>query len=117
LKIDFFSSKEALAQAARQRGFATVFSFDVLEHLADLPGELSFLASLLGPGGLFVFDVPAGSTKAHPMHLNHNLNVLEFMTAKGLKDERGLLLRLPLRKEEKFVFRKEAVSGQRSAVS
>jgi 2-polyprenyl-3-methyl-5-hydroxy-6-metoxy-1,4-benzoquinol methylase len=117
LAIDFFTSKEALAASARQRGFDTVFSFDVLEHLPDLPGELSFLSSLLAPGGVFVFDVPAGSTKSHPMHLNHNLNVLDYMSSKGLKDERGLLLRLPLRKEEKFVFRKPAVSNQRSAVS
>jgi 2-polyprenyl-3-methyl-5-hydroxy-6-metoxy-1,4-benzoquinol methylase len=105
LAIDFFHTKEALAQSARQRGFDTVFSFDVLEHLADLPGELTFLSSLLSPGGVFVFDVPAGATKAHPMHLNHNLNVLAFMGSKGLVDERNLLLRLPFRKEEKFVFR------------
>lgn len=108
LAIDFFHTKDALAQAARQRGFDTVFSFDVLEHLPDLPGELTFLSSLLNPGGLFVFDVPAGSTKAHPMHLNHQLNVLAFMRAKGLADERNLMLRLPLRKEEKFVFRAPA---------
>jgi 2-polyprenyl-3-methyl-5-hydroxy-6-metoxy-1,4-benzoquinol methylase len=105
LAVDFFSSKDALAQAARQRAFDTVFSFDVLEHLPDLPGELSFLSSLLAPGGLFVFDVPAGSTRAHPMHLNHNLNVLAYMNSKSLKDERGWMLRLPLRKEEKYVFR------------
>ena len=72
-----------MGEYARQRGFDTVFSFDVLEHLPDLPGELSFLSSLLNPGGVFVFDVPAGSTKAHPMHLNHNLNVLAFMRANG----------------------------------
>jgi 2-polyprenyl-3-methyl-5-hydroxy-6-metoxy-1,4-benzoquinol methylase len=111
LAIDFYHTKEALAQSARQRGFDTVFSFDVLEHLADLPGELTFLSSLLSPGGVFVFDVPAGATKAHPMHLNHNLNVLAFMRAKGLADERNLMLRLPFRKEEKFVFR--ASSRQR----
>jgi len=105
LAIDFFHTKEELAQSAGQRGFDTVFSFDVLEHLADLPGELTFLSSLLSPGGVFVFDVPAGATKAHPMHLNHNLNVLAFMGEKGLVDERNLLLRLPFRKEEKFVFR------------
>jgi 2-polyprenyl-3-methyl-5-hydroxy-6-metoxy-1,4-benzoquinol methylase len=103
--IDFFYSKDALAQATRGRGFDTVFSFDVLEHLPDLTGELTFLSSLLSPGGVFVFDVPAGSTKAHPMHLNHNLNVLEYMRAKGLEDRRNLMLRLPFRKEEKFVFR------------
>jgi 2-polyprenyl-3-methyl-5-hydroxy-6-metoxy-1,4-benzoquinol methylase len=105
LAIEFFHTREALAQYAGVNGFDTVFSFDVLEHLPDLPGELSFLSSLLKPGGLFVFDVPAGSTRAHPMHLNHNLNVLEFMRAKGLADERNLMLRLPFRKEEKFVFR------------
>jgi 2-polyprenyl-3-methyl-5-hydroxy-6-metoxy-1,4-benzoquinol methylase len=111
LAIDFFTTKDALAASARQRGFDTVFSFDVLEHLPDLPGELTFLSSLLAPGGVFVFDVPAGSTKAHPMHLNHNLNVLDYMNSKGLRDERGLLLRLPLRKEEKFVFRKPAIGN------
>jgi 2-polyprenyl-3-methyl-5-hydroxy-6-metoxy-1,4-benzoquinol methylase len=105
LTIEFFHTKDALAQHASRNGFDTVFSFDVLEHLPDLPGELTFLSTLLKPGGLFVFDVPAGSTKAHPMHLNHNLNVLEYMRAKGLKDERNLMLRLPFRKEEKFVFR------------
>jgi 2-polyprenyl-3-methyl-5-hydroxy-6-metoxy-1,4-benzoquinol methylase len=105
LTIEFFHTKGALAQYASANGFDTVFSFDVLEHLPDLPGELSFLSSLLKPGGLFIFDVPAGSTKAHPMHLNHNLNVLEYMRAKGLADERNLMLRLPFRKEEKFVFR------------
>jgi SAM-dependent methyltransferase len=105
LSIDFFHTKDALAHAARGRGFDTVFSFDVLEHLPDLSGELTFLSSLLSPGGLFVFDVPAGSTRAHPMHLNHNLNVLAYMRGKGLLDERNLMLRLPLRKEEKFVFR------------
>jgi 2-polyprenyl-3-methyl-5-hydroxy-6-metoxy-1,4-benzoquinol methylase len=108
LAIDFFQTKSELAEAARQSGFNTVFSFDVLEHMPDLPGELVFLSSLLSPGGVFVFDVPAGSTRAHPMHLNHNLNVLEFMSAKGLIDERNLMLRLPFRKEEKYVFRAPA---------
>jgi 2-polyprenyl-3-methyl-5-hydroxy-6-metoxy-1,4-benzoquinol methylase len=108
LAIDFFQAKSELAEAARQSGFDTVFSFDVLEHMPDLPGELTFLSSLLSPGGLFVFDVPAGSTKAHPMHLNHNLNVLEFMSKKGLVDERNVMLRLPFRKEEKYVFRAPA---------
>ncbi|HJT53308.1 MAG TPA: hypothetical protein VJ848_05620, partial [Candidatus Angelobacter sp.] len=56
------------------------------------------------PNGVFVFDVPAGSTKAHPMHLNHNLNVLDFLSARGLKDRRSFSLRMPFRKEEKYVF-------------
>jgi 2-polyprenyl-3-methyl-5-hydroxy-6-metoxy-1,4-benzoquinol methylase len=104
LKINFALTKDDLRTAARERGFDTVFSFDVLEHLPDLPGELTFLSSLLAPNGVFVFDVPAGSTKAHPMHLNHNLNVLDFLSAKGLKDRRSFSLRMPFRKEEKYVF-------------
>lgn len=104
LTINFARTKEELKAIAQQHGFDTIFSFDVLEHLPDLPGELTFLSSLLAPNGVFVFDVPAGSTKAHPMHLNHNLNVLDFLSAKGLKDRRSFSLRMPFRKEEKYVF-------------
>lgn len=105
LEVEFLHSKEALAASAHKSGFDTVFSFDVLEHLPDLPGELNFLSSLLGRGGLLVFDVPAGSTQSHPMHLNHSLDVCAFALAKGLKDERSLMQRLPFRKEEKYFFR------------
>ena len=104
LTINFAGTKDDLKVAAQGHGFDTIFSFDVLEHLPDLPGELTFLSSLLAPNGVFVFDVPAGSTKAHPMHLNHNLNVLDFLSAKGLKDRRSFSLRMPFRKEEKYVF-------------
>lgn len=104
LDIQFARTKDELRVAAGQHGFDTVFSFDVLEHLPDLPGELTFLSSLLARGGVFVFDVPAGSTKAHPMHLNHNLDVLSYLEAKGLKDRRTFSLRIPFRKEEKYVF-------------
>jgi SAM-dependent methyltransferase len=106
LPVKFFHAKDDLAAAARQRNFDTVFSFDVLEHLPDLSGELDFLSSLLAPGGIFVFDVPAGSTKAHPMHLDHRVDVFAHMQAKGFADERGVALRLPFKKEEKFVYRK-----------
>lgn len=104
LKVEFARTKTELKAVAQRHGFDTIFSFDVLEHLPDLPGELSFLSSMLAPNGVFVFDVPAGSTKAHPMHLNHNLNVLDYMSAKGLKDRRSFSLRMPFRKEEKYVF-------------
>lgn len=106
LSVKFFHTKDDLATSAKQRNFDTVFSFDVLEHLPDLSGELDFLSSLLAPGGIFVFDVPAGSTKAHPMHLDHRVDVFAHMRAKGLVDERGIALRLPFKKEEKFVYRK-----------
>ncbi len=106
LDVEFCHTKECLAASARVHRFDTVFSFDVLEHLPDLPAELTFLSSLLNSGGLFLFDVPAGSTKAHPMHLNHNLGVREHMKELGLHQERSFLQRLSFRKEEKFFFRK-----------
>jgi 2-polyprenyl-3-methyl-5-hydroxy-6-metoxy-1,4-benzoquinol methylase len=106
LAVQFFHAKDSLTAWARQcGGFDTVFSFDVLEHLPDLPGELAFLSSLLNRGGLFVFDVPAGTTKAHPMHLNHRLNVRSYMLERGLKEENGVEPRLTFRKEEKYFFR------------
>ncbi len=105
LAIEFFHTKEELAAAGQKRGFDTIFSLDVLEHLPDLPGELNFLASLLNAGGLLVFDVPAGATKSHPMHLNHDLDVVAFMRANGFKDERTLWQKLPFKKEEKYFFR------------
>ncbi|HKF21237.1 MAG TPA: methyltransferase domain-containing protein [Candidatus Angelobacter sp.] len=111
LAVEFFCAKEGLTASARRLSFDTAFSFDVLEHLPDLAGELDFLSSLLAPGGILVFDVPAGSTKAHPMHLDHHVDVFAHMRAKGFTDERGLALRLPFKKEEKFVYRKPSSPG------
>lgn len=104
LAIDFFHSKNDLRTHAQKCGLDTIFCFDVLEHLPDLPGELDFLSSLLSPGGRMIFDVPAGATKAHPMHLNHSLNVRAHLQARGLKESRSLLQKLPFRKEEKYFF-------------
>jgi SAM-dependent methyltransferase len=106
LAVDFARNKEELSAAAQKRGFDTVFAFDVLEHIPDLPGELDFLSSLLSPGGLFVFDVPAGSTKSHPMHLNHQLDVHAYMRAKGLQDARTLWQRLPFSEKGRFIYRR-----------
>jgi 2-polyprenyl-3-methyl-5-hydroxy-6-metoxy-1,4-benzoquinol methylase len=103
LNIEFCASKECLRNSSERSAFNTIFSFDVLEHIPDLAGELDFLASLLAPGGLMVFDVPAGSTKAHPMHLNHNLDVRAHLLAKGMTEEK---LGWSFRKQEKYLFRK-----------
>ena len=46
--------------------------------------------------------VPAGATKNHPMHLNHELNVADFLRSKGLRDRRTLWQRLTSR--EKYIF-------------
>lgn len=115
LNVNFFSSKNALSAAARARSFDTIFSFDVLEHLPDLQGELDSLASMLSSEGLLVFDVPAGATKSHPMHLDHRLDVCVHLKSKGLKDERGFWQRLPFRKEEKYFFRNSSRSGAKAA--
>jgi 2-polyprenyl-3-methyl-5-hydroxy-6-metoxy-1,4-benzoquinol methylase len=106
LAVEFARTKAELSAAAKRRGFDTVFAFDVLEHIPDLSGELEFLSSLLAPGGLFVFDVPAGSTKSHPMHLNHNLDVDEHLRAKGLRDARTLWQRSPFGEKGRFIYRK-----------
>ena len=108
LAVEFFHSKEGLAASAKQRRLDTIFSFDVLEHLPDLAGELKFLASLLNPGGRMAFDVPAGSTKSHPMHLDHHLDIHAYMASIGMEEERGLLQSIPFRKQEKYVFRRRA---------
>lgn len=100
LQMNFLHTKEALAQAATRGRFDTIYSLDVLEHLPDLPGELNFLASLLNPGGLLLFDVPAGTTKFHPMHLNHQVEVRSLLTARGLKEKRTLLQKSPFVKQE-----------------
>jgi SAM-dependent methyltransferase len=103
LALQFFTKKDDLGAAP---GFDTIFSFDVLEHLPDLGGELTFLSSLLNRGGLFVFDIPAGATSNHPMHLNHQLDFIAHLRARGLERVLTWRDRLPFRKEEKYVFRR-----------
>jgi 2-polyprenyl-3-methyl-5-hydroxy-6-metoxy-1,4-benzoquinol methylase len=106
LVVKFVHTKPDLQATAQQHGLDTIFSFDVLEHLPDLPGELKFLSSLLNPGGLLVFDVPAGSTKSHPMHLNHHLDIHAHMKSIGMVEERSVWQSIPFRKQEKYVYRK-----------
>lgn len=104
LDVKFAHDKAELATAVQNNGFDTVFSLDVLEHLPDLAGELTFLAGLINPSGRFVFDIPAGSTKSHPMHLNHNVEFRSLLNHKGLRESCRWWQRLPFRKQEKYVF-------------
>jgi 2-polyprenyl-3-methyl-5-hydroxy-6-metoxy-1,4-benzoquinol methylase len=97
------SKEELLALVQRDGAFDSITSFDVLEHLPDLRGELTFLESILAPGGRLLFDVPAGATKNHPMHLNHHLNVAEHMKNLGLVDARNPLQRL-FASKERYMF-------------
>lgn len=101
LQLSFTSSKEELRTFAP---FDTIFSFDVLEHIPDLAGELDFLVSLLAPSGLLLFDVPAGATHNHPMHLNHTLDVRAHLRAKGMREKRVSSWRIG--KQEKYGFTK-----------
>src|SRR5437763_8275010 len=111
LSVEFLHTKDDLARAARQQGFDTIFSFDVLEHLPDLPRELIFLSSLLNPGGLLVFDVPAGATKSHPMHLNHHLNINAHMSGQWpIEEQPGWMHKLPFSKQEKYLFRAPTIA-------
>ena len=100
LNIQFFTTKPALSNAAHTAGFDTIFSLDVLEHLPDLPGELTFLSSLLSRTGKLIFNLPPGSTKSHPMHLTHNLDVRAFLLAKGLKEQK----KSRISKDEMYIF-------------
>jgi len=57
LTMNFARTKDDLKAAAQQHGFDTIFSFDVLEHLPDLPGELRFyLLCWLRTGCLFLMS-------------------------------------------------------------
>ena len=110
LDVKFLHTKDDLKAAALR--FDTMFALDVLEHLPDLPGELTFLASLLSPGGHLVFDVPAGSTRSHPMHLNHHVDVHTFLTSKGLREQRSWWLNLPFVRQEKYAFEKLVIGNR-----
>ncbi len=90
LNLAFTSSKEQLRGGG---GFDTIISVDVLEHMPDLAGELDFLCSLLNPGGMIVFNVPAGETEAHPMHLVHRLDVKNYFVRRGFVDRKSFRLR------------------------
>ncbi|HSM85851.1 MAG TPA: class I SAM-dependent methyltransferase [Candidatus Limnocylindrales bacterium] len=115
LPVQFFTTRDQIA--AKGRDYDTIYSLDVLEHLPDLRGELDFLSSLLNPGGLFVFDVPAGATSSHPMYLNHNLDVVTHLKSRGLRDERTFWQRLPFRKEEKYFFRAPSSADRQTSPS
>ena len=55
-----------------------------------------------------MFDLPAGSTRAHPMHLNHNLDFRTHLRGQGMEEKRSLLQKLPFWKQEKYVFIRQA---------
>lgn len=66
LGIEFFHTKEELAATGKKRGFDTIFSLDVLEHLPDLSGELNFLASFAESGWAHSFRRARRSDQVSP---------------------------------------------------
>jgi len=111
LKMQFAHTKDELILVAGQKGFDTITSFDVLEHIPDLAAELDFLSSLLNPGGRLIFDVPAGTTRSHPMHLNHQLDIRAHMREKGMlaaKDARHSFS-FKKQQQERHIFTKAGV--------
>jgi 2-polyprenyl-3-methyl-5-hydroxy-6-metoxy-1,4-benzoquinol methylase len=84
LNLYFTSSKDEIDAQGLQ--FDTIVSLDVLEHMPDLSGELSFLSGRLAPGGRLIMTVPSGATESHPMHLAHDVRPVEFLAIRGLRD-------------------------------
>jgi SAM-dependent methyltransferase len=73
--------------------FDTIISLDVLEHLAEPEPVVDALVDRLAPNGIFVVTAYFGPTKAHPMHMNHDLDLKRYLEAKGLRDAKGFALR------------------------
>jgi len=123
LKLNFVTNREQLqAEVAKSGKFNTIVSLDVLEHLPDIENELNFLTSILETGGKLIFSIPFGSTDAHPMHLDHNLDVIAYLASHGLKDKKSFWLRLissePLRDKGLLIYEKaRAVESERLPVS
>jgi len=115
IKLKFTTTREQLLDDVVKSGrFKTIVSLDVLEHLPDIENELNFLISLLEPGGKIIFSIPFGSTDAHPMHLDHDLDVLRFLASHGLRDKKSPWLRLissePLRDKGVLIYEKTAIT-------
>jgi SAM-dependent methyltransferase len=73
--------------------FDTIISLDVLEHVAEPEPVVDALVDRLAPNGVFVVTAYFGPTKAHPMHMNHDLDLKRYLAAKGLRDSKGFALR------------------------
>jgi SAM-dependent methyltransferase len=65
-----FEAHDAFAFEPGRR-FDLVVSFETIEHVTDVVGLMSRLASLIEPGGTFVGSVPVTvSTDANPFHIH-----------------------------------------------
>jgi len=104
LPLECICDRNTLAESATKNKFDTIYALDVLEHIPDLANELQFLTSLLSPEGRIVFDVPAGSTQSHPMHLDHTLDVHSYLKSQGMRDVHSWRRYLPFLKTEKFIY-------------
>lgn len=73
--------------------FDTIISLDVFEHLADPLPVVDALVDRLAPRGRMIVTAYFGPTKAHPMHFDHDLNLAEHLSNRGLIDVKSLSLK------------------------
>ncbi|MBU2265706.1 MAG: class I SAM-dependent methyltransferase, partial [Candidatus Omnitrophica bacterium] len=64
LKVNFLDGNQLTG-----KDFDAIVSFDVFEHLKDLPGKINFLASCLKRGGVLIFNI---EFSGDGLHLDEN---------------------------------------------
>ncbi|MEW6733991.1 MAG: methyltransferase domain-containing protein [Acidobacteriota bacterium] len=106
LTVTFASEHREIAAES----FDTIIILDVLEHLYEPAEVLEFLLARLADGGTLIASAYFGATKAHPMHLDHKLDIADFLRTRGLCDAKGVYLRFfgsqAMRRRPMFVYRK-----------
>jgi 2-polyprenyl-3-methyl-5-hydroxy-6-metoxy-1,4-benzoquinol methylase len=113
LRLRFTSARNEISPGP----YDTIVSLDVLEHLPDLEGELSFLVTQLAAGGRLILTLPVGATESHPMHLAHRLDARDFLASRELRNGKTFRLKLfgseILRKRECLIFEKRAPTREK----
>ncbi len=71
---------------ARER-YDVAIAIDVLEHLVDLPAELTRISRALRPGGVLFFHNNFGQQEAYPMHVDWGPKWPAILSQAGLVQE------------------------------
>ncbi len=110
LSLNFASTHVELMQEV----FDTIIILDVLEHLFTPLEVLDFLLQRLSVGGMLIVSAYFGATQAHPMHLDHQLDVGQYLHSQGLIDAKGFYLRFfaseAMRRKPMYIYRKPSLS-------
>lgn len=106
LPVTFSSTHAEIAD----KQFDSIILLDVLEHLIDPQEVLDFLIQRLAPRGYLLVSAYFGATKAHPMHLDHNMDVGSYLKSNGLKDAKSLMLKClgseAIRRKPMYIYQK-----------